>query len=185
MHGEDDADEDDDDEDDDDTDDDDDDDDDDDAFVAYLIWTLVLMLGDLHSGTLFFDPRFRGDPVHLLLHLRVTSVFFFLLFLRILPINNNNHHHNVYLVPRILETTFNTTSTIKAHWGSAASGVSLLNNGFRVLLRSWVNITLNLRRGDTKGRGFEYHSGAHGAQQLDYVKRQCPFREKGKYLLTQ
>ena len=107
MHGEDDADE-----DDDDTD---DDDDDDDAFVAYLIWTLVLMLGDLHSGTLFFDPRFRGDPVHLLLHLRVTSVFFFLLFLRISPINNNNHHHNVYLVPRILKTTFNTTSTIKAH----------------------------------------------------------------------
>ena len=121
MHGEDDADE-----DDDDTD---DDDDDDDAFVAYLIWTLVLMLGDLHAGTLFFDPRFRGDPVHLLLHLRVTSVFFFLLFLRISPINNNNHHHNVYLVPRILKTTFNTTSTIKAHWGSAASGVSLLNNG--------------------------------------------------------
>ena len=82
MHGEDNADE-----DDDDTDDDDDDDDDDadDAFVAYLIWTLVLMLGDLHSGTLFFDPRFRGDPVHLLLHLRVTSVFFFLLFLRISP----------------------------------------------------------------------------------------------------
>ena len=101
---------------------------DDDAFVAYLIWTLVLMLGDLHSGTLFFDPRFRLDPVHLLLHLRVTSVFFFLLFLRIWPINNNNHnHHNVYLVPRILKTTFNTTSTIKAHWGSAASGVSLLN----------------------------------------------------------
>ena len=66
MHGEDDADE-DDDEDEDDTDDDtDDDDDDDDAFVAYLIWTLVLMLGDLHSSTLFFDPRFRGDPVHLL-----------------------------------------------------------------------------------------------------------------------
>ena len=120
MHGEDDADE-----DDDDTDD--DDDDDDDAFVAYLIWTLVLKLGDLHSGTLFFDPRFRGDPVHLLLHLRVTSVFFFLLFLRISPINNNNHHHNVYLVPRILKTTFNTTPTIKAHWGSAASGVSLLN----------------------------------------------------------
>ena len=120
MHGEDDADE-----DDDDTD---DDDDDDDAFVAHLIWTLVLMLGDLHSGTLFFDPRFRGDPVHLLLHLRVTSVFFFLLFLRISPINNNNHHHNVCLVPRILKTTFNTTSTIKAHWGSAASGVSLLNN---------------------------------------------------------
>ena len=120
MHGEDDADE-----HDDDTDD--DDDDDDDAFVAYLIWTLVLMLGDLHSGTLFFDPRFRGDPVHLLLHLRVTSVFFFLLFLRISPINNNNHHHNVYIVPRILKTTFNTTSTLKAHWGSAASGVSLLN----------------------------------------------------------
>ena len=42
MHGEDDADE-----------DDDDTDDDDDAFVAYLIWTLVLMLGDLHSGTFF------------------------------------------------------------------------------------------------------------------------------------
>ena len=121
MHGEDDADE-----DDDDTD---DDDDDEDSFVAYLIWTLVSMLGDLHSGTLFFDPRFRGDPVHLLLHLRVTSVFFFLLFLRIWPINNNNHHHhNVYRVPRILKTTFNTTSTIKTHWGSAASGVSLLNN---------------------------------------------------------
>ena len=125
MHGEDDADE-----DDDDT----DDDDDDDAFVAYLVWTLVLMLGDLHSGTLFFDPRFRGDPVHLLLHLRVTSVFFFLLFLRISPINNNNHHHNVYLVPRILKTTFNTTSTIKAHWGSAASGVSLLNMSVAFLL---------------------------------------------------
>ena len=123
KHGEDDADE-----DDDDTDDDDDDVDDDDAFVAYLIWTLVLMLGDFDSGTLFFDSRFRGDPVHLLLHLRVTSVFFFLLFLRIWPSNNNNHHHhNVYLVPRILKTTFNTTSTIKAHWGSAASCVSLLN----------------------------------------------------------
>ena len=127
MHGEDDADE-------------DDDDDDDDAFVAYLIWTLVLMLGDLHSGTLFLDPRFRGDPVHLLLHLRVTSVFFFLLFLRISPINNNNHHHNVYLVPRILKTTFNTTSTIKAHWGSAASGVSLLNKRIRLPVRPRINI---------------------------------------------
>ena len=66
-----------------------DDDDDDDSFVAYLIWTLVLILGDLHSGFFFFDSRFRGDPVHLLLHLRVTSVFFFLLFLRIWPINKS------------------------------------------------------------------------------------------------
>ena len=137
MHGEDDADE-----DDDDTDDDTDDDDDDDAFVAYLIWTLVLMLGDLYSSTLFFDPRFRGDPVHLLLHVRVTSVFFFLLFLRIWPINNNNHHHNVYLVPRILKTTFNTTSTIKAHWGSAASGVSLLNKAFFRGLRAYLGSPL-------------------------------------------
>ena len=102
------------------------------------------MLGDVHSGTLFFDPRFRGDPVHLLLHLRVTSVFFFLLFLRISPINNNSHHHNVYLVPRILKTTFNTTSTIKAHWGSAASGVSLLNiKGDSFVSQKWLENPLD------------------------------------------
>ena len=148
MHGEDDADE-----DDDDTDDD-TDDDDDDAFVVYLIWTLVLMLGDLHSSTLFFDPRFRGDPVHLLLHVRVTSVFFFLLFLRIWPINNNNHHHNVYLVPRILKTTFNTTSTIKAHWGSAASGVSLLNK----ILTSYNNYNIHITPQSCKSPKQNHHN---------------------------
>ena len=77
------------------------------------------MFGEFYSGILFFDLRFRGDLVHLLLYLRVTSVFLFLLFLRIWPINNNNHHdyYNVYLVPRILKTIFKTTSTIKAYWG--------------------------------------------------------------------
>ena len=77
------------------------------------------MFGEFYSGILVFDLRFRTDLVHLLLYLRVTSVFLFLLFLRIWPINNNNHHYyyNVYLVPRILKTIFKTTSTIKAYWG--------------------------------------------------------------------
>ena len=60
MHGEDDADEDDDDA---------DDDDDDDAFVTYLILDTCFMLGDFYSGIRFFDLRFRGDLVHLLLYL--------------------------------------------------------------------------------------------------------------------
>ena len=38
------------------------------------------MFDEFYSGILFFDLRFRGDLVHLLLYLRVTSVFLFLLF---------------------------------------------------------------------------------------------------------